>query len=49
MNRDRKLVGPSAIVGASELVASVTKMIQPSVYIAKTVEEAKDWLVSQPE
>lgn len=47
--RERRLVGHQAIVGASGPVESVIPVIKPGVHLAKTIEEAKDWLVSQPE
>jgi hypothetical protein len=45
--KKKKLSGPTAVVGMSELVGTVARMMQPNVHTTKTVEEAKDWIVSQ--
>lgn len=47
--RERRLVGPRAMVGAKVIVGSVSQLIAQDLHMAKTVQEAKDWLVSQPD
>ncbi len=47
--RERGLVGPRAMVGAKVIVGSVSQLIAQDLHMAKTVQEAKDWLVSQPD
>lgn len=48
MVKKKKLVPVAAIVGISGIAATVAKLVQPTMYFAKTLEEAKEWLVAQP-
>jgi len=47
--KKKKLKGPTVIVGISGLAASVVGLLKPDVHMAKTIEEAKEWIVSHPE
>jgi hypothetical protein len=47
--KKKNLSGPMAMVGVSELVGAVVRLLQPNVHTAKSVEEAKEWVVSQSE
>jgi hypothetical protein len=47
--KKKNLSGPMAMVGVSELVGAVVRLLQPNVHIAKSVEEAKEWVVNQSE
>jgi hypothetical protein len=47
--KKKNLKGPTVIVGASGLVGSVIGLMQIDVHIAKTLEEAKEWVVTHPE
>jgi hypothetical protein len=43
------LKGPTVVVGVSGLVGSVIGLLQMDVHMAKTLEEAREWIVSHQE
>jgi hypothetical protein len=45
--KKKKLRGPVVVVGVSDLVGSLARLMRSNVHKAKTLEEAKDWVVSQ--
>ena len=47
--KKKNLKGPTVIVGVSGLVASVVSLLKSDVHMAKTLEEAKEWVLSHPE
>lgn len=46
--KKKSLKGPTVIVGASALVGSVVGLMQIDVHIARTLEEAKEWIANNP-
>jgi hypothetical protein len=47
--KKKNLKGPTVLVGVSGLAASVVGLLQIDVHMAKTLEEAKQWVLSHPE
>ncbi len=47
--KKKNLKGPTVLVGVSGLVGSVVGLLQIDVHMAKTLEEAKEWVVTHPE
>jgi hypothetical protein len=44
----KRLKGPTVVVGASALAGSVISLMQADIHVAKTPEEAKQWVVDHP-
>lgn len=44
----KRLKGLTVVVGASALAASVISLMQTDIHAAKTLEEAKEWIVNNP-
>ncbi|MDM7999402.1 MAG: hypothetical protein QUS33_05215 [Dehalococcoidia bacterium] len=47
--KKKRLKGPTVVVGASGLAASVIGLMQVDIHLAKTLEEAKEWIVENPQ
>ena len=45
----KKLKGPTVVVGASALATSVISLMKTDIHVAKTLEEAKEWVVNHPQ
>ncbi|MBN2099582.1 MAG: hypothetical protein JW753_08305 [Dehalococcoidia bacterium] len=46
--KKKKLRGPTVVVGASALAGSVISLMQADIHVAKTLGEAKEWIVNNP-